>query len=199
MKTKKQSVVTKKGDKGYTFSYAGIKMSKDDLRLETVGTMDELSSFLGMAKNLVEDTKGKKILEKIQNDLFIAGSRVFQAGSRNPEKKALFQPIAFLENEIKNIEKQFTVKGFVLPGDSLVSSVLHVARTVARRLERRVLTLKRKKKLKDDNIIVYLNRLSDLIFLLACLYVSEGFHNQGGGKNEKKGGKDSWKNWTERQ
>jgi len=78
-----------------------------------------------------------------------------------------------LEDKIEKLEKRFPFKDFVLPGDNLVSSTLHIGRTVARRLERRVVALRNKEKFKDKNIIIYLNRLSDLMFLLAIQYSSK--------------------------
>ena len=169
-KKRGQSIVTKIGDKGYTYLYSGDKLPKDDLRLEAIGTMDELGSFLGMAKSLVEDKSGKNILERIQRDLFILGTQISGLGSKKLKRRVTSKNIQYLEQRIKELEKRFLFKDFVLPGDNLVSSVLHVARTIARRLERRVVALRNKEKFKNKNIIVYLNRLSDLIFLLACRY-----------------------------
>jgi len=169
-KKRGQSIVTKIGDKGYTYLYSGDKLPKDDLRLEAIGTMDELGSFLGMAKSLVEDKSGKNILERIQRDLFILETQISGLGSKKLKRRVTSKNIQYLEQRIKELEKRFLFKDFVLPGDNLVSSVLHVARTIARRLERRVVALRNKEKFKNKNIIVYLNRLSDLIFLLACRY-----------------------------
>jgi len=169
-KKRKQSIVTKKGDRGYTYTYSKDKLSKDDLRLEVVGTMDELCSFLGMAKSLVKDRSGKDILEKIQKDLFTIGGQVSGLGSKKLKRRIASRNIRYLEDKIEKLEKKSSIKIFVLPGDNLVSSTLHVARTIARRLERRVVALKNKKKFKKKNILIYLNRISDLIFLLACRY-----------------------------
>ncbi len=170
---RKQSIVTRKGDKGYTYAYSGDKLSKDDLRLEVTGTMDELCSFLGMAKSLVEDKSGRNILEKIQRDLFSLGTQISGLNSKKLKRKIASGNIGYLEDKIESLEKRFPLKNFVLPGDNLISSTLHVARTVARRLERRVIALRNTEKLKDKDILIYLNRLSDLVFLLACRYSSE--------------------------
>ena len=175
---RKESIVTKAGDKGYTYVYSGDKLSKDDLRLEVVGTMDELCSFLGMAKSLIKDKTERNILEKIQRDLFNLGSQISGLGSDNLiKRKIISKDIWYLEQKIAELEKSFTFKDFVLPGDNLVSSTLHVARTVARRLERRVVALRNKEKLKNKNILVYLNRLSDLIFLLALRHSAKRVDN----------------------
>jgi len=99
-------------------------------------------------------------------------------GSKNlKRRKITSNNIKYLEDKIEKLEKRFPFKNFVLAGDNLVSSVLHVSRTVARRLERRVVALRNKEKLRNKNILVYLNRLSDLIFLLACRYSSEKIDN----------------------
>ena len=83
----KQGIVTKRGDQGYTYVYSGDKLGKDDLKLEAIGTMDELNSFLGMAKSLVRDEKGKNILEKIQKDLFNLESQISGMGSGKSKSK----------------------------------------------------------------------------------------------------------------
>ena len=177
VKEKKQDIVTKKGDEGYTYVYSGDFLRKDDLRLEVVGTMDELCSFLGMAKSLIKDKSGKNILEKIQKDLFNLGSQISGLGFKNLKRKISSRNIRYLEDRIVKLEKRFPFKNFVLPGDNLVSSTLHVVRTVARRLERRVVALRNKEKFRNKNILIYLNRLSDLLFLLACRYSSEKIDN----------------------
>jgi cob(I)alamin adenosyltransferase len=165
-----KSVVTKKGDKGYTRAYSGHRLGKDDLRIEAVGTLDELNAFLGMAKSLVRDKKGKYILEKIQNDLFVMETQFSGEGLKKINKGISAEHIIYIETEITRLEKKFRFTGFVIPGDNLPSSVLHVARTVARRAEHEMVFLKNKGIFKSRNILVYLNRLSDLLFLLACRY-----------------------------
>ena len=169
----KQGIVTKRGDQGYTYVYSGDKLGKDDLKLEAIGTMDELNSFLGMAKSLVRDEKGKNILEKIQKDLFNLESQISGMGSGKSKSKISLQNTRYLEDRIKKLERRFPFKDFVLPGNSLVSSVLYITCSITRRLERRVVALKNKEKFKAKNVLIYLNRLSDLIFLLACKYDSE--------------------------
>lgn len=101
IKRKKQSIVTKVGDKGYTYAYSGQKLSKSDLCFEVVGTMDELNSFLGMAKSLVKDKSGKDILERTQKDLFIVGSQISEIGSEKAKKRVSSQRINFLDSTIK--------------------------------------------------------------------------------------------------
>ena len=169
----KQSIVTKKGDRGYTYAYSGDKLSKDDLKLETIGTIDELNSFVGMAKSLIKDEKDKNILEKIQKDLFNLESQISGIGSGKPKSKISLKNVQYLEQIIKKIEKRFPFKDFVLPGNSVASSVLFITCSITRRMERRVVALEHKEKFKAKNILIFLNRLSDLVFLLACKYHNE--------------------------
>ena len=110
-----RSIVTKKGDRGYTYPYSGGKLSKDDLRLEVVGTMDELSSFLGMAKSLIIDKSGKNILERIQKDLFILGTQISGLGSKKSKRRIASKNIQYLEQRIKELEKIFPFKKFCVP------------------------------------------------------------------------------------
>jgi len=167
-KERKKSIVTKKGDAGYTYVCSGEKLRKDDLRIEAVGTIDELSSFMGMAKSMVEDKNLRDILEKLQRDLLILGTQISGLNSKKLKRKITSRHTRYLEGKIEELEKKFSFENFVLTGDDLVSSTLHVVHTVARRLERRVVALKNKTEFEDKNVLVYLNRLSDLIFLLAC-------------------------------
>jgi len=167
-KKRKKSIVTKKGDAGYTYVYSGEKLRKDDLRIEAVGTIDELSSFMGMAKSLVKDKNLRDILEKLQRDLLVLGTQISGLNSKKSKRRITSRHTKYLEGKIEELEKRFSFENFVLPGDNLVSSTLHVVHTVARRLERRVVALKNKTEFEDKNVLVYLNRLSDLFFLLAC-------------------------------
>ncbi len=170
MSIKRKSIVTKIGDNGYTYPYSGDKLSKSDLKLEVVGTMDELVSFLGMAKSLIKNKKDKNLVEKIQKNLFVLGSQISGLNSKKLKKRITSKHIAYLEHEIEKLEEKFSFKDFILPGDNLVSSTLHVTRAIIRRLERRTVAFKNKTKFKNKNILIYLNRLSDLLFLLAYKY-----------------------------
>jgi cob(I)alamin adenosyltransferase len=165
------SIVTKKGDKGHTALFLGGMVAKDDPRVELDGTLDELCSFLGVAKSLAKN-KGLKVrLESFQKDLFVIGAEVATAVpfldklSQRIDKadiRRLEKRIDELENKRKPCQRVFC-----LPGKNLLSSVLDVARTMARRAERRCVTALKKKLVKNLSILVYLNRLSDLLYLLA--------------------------------
>jgi cob(I)alamin adenosyltransferase len=185
-KEKKKGIVTKIGDGCFTRAYSGAKLKKDDLGCETVGTIDELCAFLGMAKSLVKDKPGKEILDRIQNDLSIVCSQVSGWGSPKKTKTIILPThVEYLENKIKILEKKTPVSGFINPGGNTVSSVIHVCRAVARRLERRAVSFFKKPDYKNKDILAYLNRLSDLLFLLACRYIRRD--NSRGKREEPKG------------
>lgn len=167
-KKRKKSIVTRRGDAGYTYVHSGEKLRKDDSRLEAVGTIDELSSFIGMAKSLVKDKNLKDILEKLQRDLLILGTQISGLNSKKLKRKITSRHTRYLERKIEKLEKGFSFENFVLTGDNLASSALHIVHTITRRLERRVVVLTNETRFEDKNVLVYLNRLSDLFFLLAC-------------------------------
>lgn len=158
------SISTKKGDQGTTSLCRGGRVPKDDIRVEIYGTLDELCSFLGLAKSLLADKKTKKLISSIQQDLFVIGAEIFAqpAGKSALDEKKL-------DVIIKGLERKKAFKGrcFCLPGGNPVSSSLDIARTVARRLERRVVTFKRTGRLKNPRVLPFINRLSDLLYLLA--------------------------------
>jgi len=160
-------IYTKTGDKGKTSLFGGERVNKDDIRVECYGTVDELNSILGLTVTEITNTEVKETLQQIQNDLFnLAGELA------TPSKKKFVSPvnqkqIEFLENQIDHFEDKLpTLKQFILPGGSKGAALLHVARSVCRRSERLVVKLS-KNDVISENIIIYLNRLSDLLFVLA--------------------------------
>ncbi len=165
------SIMTKKGDKGRTSLFLGGMVAKDNPRVELEGVLDELCSFMGMSKSLVRDKQIKSRLEELQKDLFVIGAEV---ATLTTHLSKLSRRIDEGDNErleklIEKIEskRRPSERCFVLPGENLVSSVLDVGRTIARRAERRAVTLTKKNILKNPFILIYLNRLSDLLYLLA--------------------------------
>ena len=165
------SIVTKRGDKGTTSLYCGKRVDKDDIRVEICGALDEVSSFLGMAKNASKDKNTKRVVHSIQKELISLGAEVATsaAGSGKTRKRVNADSICVLEKEIDHLESKCAVKmkSFCIPGKGAVSSALDVARAVTRRAERRSVTLLKKGMVKNPNIVIYLNRLSDLLYLLA--------------------------------
>lgn len=165
------TISTKKGDKGTTSLYRGGRVSKDNIRIEACGTMDELSSFLGLAKSIAKARRVKKVINLIQQDLVLIGTEIATKPKFTPKLKEKISKdhIDRLEVAIDRLEKKinFDKNCFSVPGDNVTSSTLDISRTIARRLERNTTTLKKKNMLKNRYILVYLNRLSDLLYLLA--------------------------------
>lgn len=167
-------ITTKKGDDGMTSLLNGKRVMKNDPRVETYGTLEELSSFLGAAKSLIGEKNTKELLETIQRDLFVMGSEIATEETSLDKLKQRIgeKEINRLEQAINGFEKKeiFEECCFYLSGDNLVSSVFEIARTVCRRAERNIVALKQKKKIQNKYIWIYLNRVSDLLYLLARFY-----------------------------
>lgn len=154
------------GDKGET-SLVGRRISKDDSRVEAYGTIDELNSFVGLAKSVSNDPKISVILEKVQSDLFVVGAELATVTSKGSESRITGDDVLWLEKTSDEMEKELVpIKKFVLPNGSQLASALHVARSVCRRAERRIVTLSRKESVNPE-IIRYVNRLSDMLFVMA--------------------------------
>jgi cob(I)alamin adenosyltransferase len=162
-------IYTKSGDKGDTSLFGGQRVPKDAQRIEAYGTVDELNSVLGIVR---ADAPGKElddILGIIQDQLFVLGADL--ATPRSHEHKGLrrigAKEAEVIEETIDRVEKHLKpLKSFILPGGSPVAARLHFARTVCRRAERAVVRLSRNEDIGDD-CMIYLNRLSDLLFVLA--------------------------------
>jgi cob(I)alamin adenosyltransferase len=163
-------IYTKTGDDGTTGLVGGNRVKKSDLRLESYGTVDELNSWIGMIRAVVEDQDISGLLKDVQNTLFIIGSKLAsdEAGIRITEKLILdHSKIEKLELAIDKYVTQLPpITSFILPGGSVPASYCHIARTVCRRAERCIVRLNEKTDL-DRDIIVFINRLSDFLFVLA--------------------------------
>lgn len=159
------SISTKTGDKGTTGLWSGERVWKDDQRVESYGTVDELNSFMGEAKHFIETEKIFNQIEEIQNDLFrVAG----QLASRD---KLFVEPLT--EKDIDKLtlwvheyEAEVKLSGFVIPGSTLASAKLDVCRTIARRAERCIISLMKSETIPEE-LVRYTNRLSDLLFIMA--------------------------------
>lgn len=164
-------ITTKTGDKGIGSLAGGKRIRKDDIRMDAYGTLDELCSFLGVAKSLIKNKDTKKLVESIQRDLFVIGAEIAtQVKFLNRlEDRIDKNDVKRLEDNINDLEKRLKLKGccFLLPGENFNSAILDTCRTVTRRAERIIVTLRHKKILKNPQILIYLNRLSDLLYLLA--------------------------------
>jgi cob(I)alamin adenosyltransferase len=163
-------ISTTKGDKGFTGLLGGRRVPKYHLKPETYGTLDELNSFLGMARATSKDQRVRKILFDIQNHLFIIGSELALSGrGRDFLRGRIAQKeVDWLTRLSTDFETLLKLKpGFIIYGESQVSSILDVTRAVSRRVERLVAKMKSKKILHNLKVLEYLNRLSDVLYLLA--------------------------------
>lgn len=162
-------IYTKTGDKGKT-SLIGGRVAKDSLRVEAYGTMDELNSFVGKAMTELEPDKFTDLLEDleaIQNELFDGGGDLSNV-MKERHYKLTEASIEVLEQRIdKLMEEAPPLEKFILPGGSPASATLHIARTVARRAERRTVTLMNAEEDVPTTVVRYLNRLSDYFFVAA--------------------------------
>ncbi|MFH0963451.1 MAG: cob(I)yrinic acid a,c-diamide adenosyltransferase [Planctomycetota bacterium] len=165
------SITTKTGDRGWTKTLFGRRLRKDDRRVEAYGTIDELNSFLGLAKSSIRSARVRKLIERCQFDLFILASEiaVLPRDAAKLEHRTTGETLAWIEGEIEALEAKLDFEGccFFIPGESRSGALLDVARCVARRAERLGVALHGEGKLAERMPLVYLNRLSDLLYLLA--------------------------------
>ena len=163
-------IYTKTGDRGTTSLVGGSRVDKDDVRVEAYGTVDELNSHIGLLAELMRNTKGGYYdeLKVVQHNLFTLQTLLAT------EDETLYTRLPQLaEEEVEILERQIDtisdllpkLQNFVIAGGNTVGAQCHVARTVCRRAERRVVTLARQSKV-DDVLLRYLNRLSDYLFVL---------------------------------
>lgn len=168
-------IYTKTGDKGTTALFGGKRVSKADLRIETYGTIDELNSWIGMVRDLEVNQKRKDVLVEIQDRLFTVGSILAtEPGNTKVKIPSLSEAdILFLEKEIDAMDAELPpMRFFVLPGGHTAISHCHVARTVCRRSERLIIALHAQETVPDE-VIKYINRLSDYLFVLARMVAHE--------------------------
>ena len=161
-------IYTRTGDKGETGLVGGARISKDSLRVQAYGDIDELNSVLGLVGASSKDEEIASLLGRLQRGLFTVG-----ADLASPTKKSNDVPriaadmIAALENSIDMFQEKLpSLKAFILPGGGQTGALLHYARCVARRAERSIVALSKIEKV-NENLIPYINRLSDLLFVMA--------------------------------
>lgn len=160
-------IYTKKGDKGMTSLIGGVKTEKDSIRVEAYGTIDELNSYIGLCVNYLKDDEDKAVLRKVQKKLFDLGAELSTVHYERYKNITKEEDVEELEKLIDlYTEKIEKINEFIVPGTSICSANLHIARTVCRRAERRILTLS-----KEENVnpvlLKYVNRLSDLLYIVA--------------------------------
>jgi cob(I)alamin adenosyltransferase len=164
-------IYTKTGDKGSTALIGGTRIPKSHIRIEAYGTIDELNSWIGNISDLINFENEKLLLKEIQDRLFTIGSSL--ACDPNKETKLHIPDLHDSDIELleKNIDKMNEVlpelKNFVLPGGNAIASSCHVVRCVCRRAERICVAMQEENEFVDKKVIIYLNRLSDYLFVFA--------------------------------
>jgi len=161
-------IYTKTGDKGMTSLLSGERALKNDLRIKAYGTVDELNSFVGLLASYDLNKRHKEFLQSIQNDLYHAGSLLAVRGETKFKLKEIDNTdIEFIEKEIDLMNAKLPkLEHFIIPGGNQDAAVCHICRTVCRRAEREVVELTEKENV-NDNIVIFLNRLSDYFFVLS--------------------------------
>lgn len=160
-------IYTKTGDDGTTGLQGGRRVQKSDLRIIAYGAVDETNSCIGVALSENVDSDIKDVLRTIQNELFVAGSDLSNPDLKNQSNRATEQMVESLEKNIDRFEAELSpLTNFILPGGHKVAAHLHMARTVARRAETGVVALSKSEQI-NPHCQKYLNRLSDLLFVLA--------------------------------
>jgi len=159
-------VYTKTGDKGLTSLVSGERVSKASLRVDSYGDVDELNAVLGIIRSQGVDEEINTLIIKIQNDLFVMGADLASPMDIEVPRVGA-ESIKNLERAIDQfLEELEPLKEFILPSGNAGGSYLHFARTVSRRAERKVVKLMDDEEI-GENVLIYLNRLSDLLFVMA--------------------------------
>lgn len=163
------SIATKRGDTGQTGLAGGIRVSKSSLRVETYGTIDELNSTLGVARAACQDDDIKARTKLIQRELFRIGSALATPlESRKPQIHIPAEQVEALTAQVHEFEAiEGLLADWSLPGEDLASSYFDLARTLCRRAERNVVRLHESGEAVQPEILAYINRLSDLLWLIA--------------------------------
>ena len=163
-------VYTRRGDQGQTSWVGGQRVSKASVRLESYGTVDELSSHLGLLASMLPEGEDKVMIQRIQNNLFNVCTNLATDQEKTPLYPSAFLPkgeIECLEHEVDVIMDMLPEKqGFILPGGTPLAAQTHVCRTVCRRAERRIVELSETATVSSE-VLQYVNRLSDYLFVLA--------------------------------
>lgn len=175
-------IYTRKGDAGKTGLFGGSRVRKDNLRIEAYGAIDELNCVIGAARSLIEDREIAGTLESIQHDLLAIGAQLadpkYDPKKRKPKTRIGPARVGTFEQLIDRYERELSpLRGFILPAGTPPACMLHVARAVCRRAERRIVALSSKVKVSPV-VLKYVNRLSDLLFVLARVENKHGGEKQ---------------------
>ncbi len=163
------SIYTRTGDRGQTSLFSGERVDKDTLRVEAYGTLDELNSALGLARSHCLDSRTLEILDRIQHQLFVAGADLAtRSGGRHEPRRIREDDWREQEKLIDQLQEGLPkLKHFILPGGTAGAAFLQLARSVCRRAERLMVRLEREEGDLNRHLLIYVNRLSDLLFVLA--------------------------------
>ena len=162
-------IYTKFGDSGETALYGGTRLEKDAPQFEAMGTVDELNAYIGYAQTLIEDSDLSKLLSRLQNHLFAVGADLAtpMTHTKSAEMRISGDFTTEMEAAIDKLSEELPpLRNFILPGGCSAGAILHIARVVCRRSERCVVRLARQTDVNPE-ILRSLNRLSDLLFVLA--------------------------------
>ena len=160
-------IYTKTGDDGTTGLQGGKRVLKSNLRIRSYGVVDEINATIGIILSSKIDGDITIILTKIQNDLFVVGSDLSNPDLSNKKNRVTTEMVENLEKNIDMLEKELPpLTNFILPGGHKIASLLHLTRTITRRAETNLISLDEKEKVNDE-CKKYLNRLSDLLFVIA--------------------------------
>ena len=160
-------IYTKTGDDGSTGLIGGKRVSKSNPRIVAYGSIDELNSSLGIILSSKLDKDVEVLLTRIQNDLFVAGADLANENAQDASNRIEEDMVRFLENTIDSFEKELSaITYFILPGGDPVASQVHMARAICRRAETNIVSLGEKEKI-NRFCQIYINRLSDLLFVIA--------------------------------
>lgn len=162
-------IYTKTGDDGTTGLQGGTRISKSNIRIKAYGAVDEINATIGAILSNKFDNELEKLLKNIQNELFVAGSDLSNPDLSSKKNRVTSEMVKNLEKNIDLLENDLPpITNFILPGGHEIASLIHVARTITRRAETQVISLDESEKVNED-CKKYLNRLSDLLFVLARL------------------------------
>ncbi|GAB4120133.1 MAG: cob(I)yrinic acid a,c-diamide adenosyltransferase [Roseiflexaceae bacterium] len=160
-------IYTRTGDDGTTGLWGGVRVAKDSLRVQAYGTIDECNAAIGVARAIGIAGELDQLLATIQDTLFVVGSDLATPGETTSIPRVSAEAVSELEQAIDQLESQVEpLRQFILPGGSLAAAHLHLARTICRRAERWVISLAHEEPI-NPQVAVYLNRLSDLLFVAA--------------------------------
>ena len=160
-------IYTKTGDDGTTGLQGGTRISKSNIRLQAYGAIDELNASIGLILSSKFNDELEKLLRNIQNDLFLVGSDLSNPDLTSSKNRVTPEMVVNIEKNIDRLEAELSpITNFILPGGHEIASLIHISRAITRRAETQAVLLDEKEKINEE-CKKYLNRLSDLFFVIA--------------------------------